>query len=242
MASRRCSRRRPCPSADSASSGAVAHHRPLVDRARRRDPNRPLRLHHRPEPLLRSDRRAGGLADANRGRRQHRLGQLARRERGNPSRDDARARTPTSRRARSCAGRSPTTWSSAGCRPRCCATTAKTRAGSQDPREFKGFSASTSRRCASQNSIGASTSRDSSPARVDRRPTWPSRFNFAFSRTRRLAVGSIGLVELVPLVFFGLYGGVLADRLNRRRLIISMEMISCSRRRLCSSTPCSLTR
>ena len=40
-----------------------------------------------------------------------------------------------------------------------------------------------------------------------------------------LAVGSIGLVELAPLVFFGLYGGVLADRLNRRRLIISMEQI-----------------
>jgi len=40
-----------------------------------------------------------------------------------------------------------------------------------------------------------------------------------------LAVGSIGLVELAPLVFFGLYGGVLADRLNRRRLIISMEQV-----------------
>jgi len=40
-----------------------------------------------------------------------------------------------------------------------------------------------------------------------------------------LAVGAIGLVELAPLVFFGLYGGVLADRLNRRRLIISMEVI-----------------
>ena len=40
-----------------------------------------------------------------------------------------------------------------------------------------------------------------------------------------LAVGSIGLVELAPLVIFGLYGGVLADRLNRRRLIISMELI-----------------
>ncbi|HVA51981.1 MAG TPA: MFS transporter [Acidimicrobiales bacterium] len=37
-------------------------------------------------------------------------------------------------------------------------------------------------------------------------------------------VGAIGLVELAPLVFFGLYGGVLADRLNRRRLIISMEV------------------
>ena len=38
-------------------------------------------------------------------------------------------------------------------------------------------------------------------------------------------VGSIGLAELLPLVVFGLYGGVLADRLNRRRLIISMEQI-----------------
>ena len=40
-----------------------------------------------------------------------------------------------------------------------------------------------------------------------------------------LAVGSIGLAELAPLIFFGLYGGVLADRLNRRRLIISMEQV-----------------
>jgi len=40
-----------------------------------------------------------------------------------------------------------------------------------------------------------------------------------------LAVGSLGLVELVPLVVLGLYGGVLADRLNRRRLIISMEVV-----------------
>lgn len=40
-----------------------------------------------------------------------------------------------------------------------------------------------------------------------------------------LAVGSIGLVELAPLVLFGLYGGVLADRLNRRRLIVSMEFV-----------------
>lgn len=38
-----------------------------------------------------------------------------------------------------------------------------------------------------------------------------------------LDVGMLGLFELVPLVVFGLYGGVLADRLNRRRLIISME-------------------
>jgi MFS family permease len=40
-----------------------------------------------------------------------------------------------------------------------------------------------------------------------------------------LAVGSIGLVELVPLVVFGLYGGVLADRMNRRRLILVMELV-----------------
>ena len=38
-----------------------------------------------------------------------------------------------------------------------------------------------------------------------------------------LAVGALGLVELVPLVVFGLYGGVLADRLNRRRLILLTE-------------------
>ena len=40
-----------------------------------------------------------------------------------------------------------------------------------------------------------------------------------------LDVGSIGLVELAPLVIFGLYGGVLADRLNRRRLILIMELV-----------------
>jgi len=35
-----------------------------------------------------------------------------------------------------------------------------------------------------------------------------------------LAVGLIGLVELVPLVVFGLYGGALADHVDRRRLLI----------------------
>jgi MFS family permease len=40
-----------------------------------------------------------------------------------------------------------------------------------------------------------------------------------------LDVGSLGLAELLPLIVFGLYGGVLADRLNRRRLIISMEQV-----------------
>jgi len=40
-----------------------------------------------------------------------------------------------------------------------------------------------------------------------------------------LDVGALGLFELAPLVIFGLYGGVLADRLNRRRLIITMEIL-----------------
>ena len=34
------------------------------------------------------------------------------------------------------------------------------------------------------------------------------------------AVGAIGLVELVPLVVFGLYGGALADHVDRRQLLI----------------------
>ncbi|WP_245916386.1 MFS transporter [Nocardioides gansuensis] len=33
-------------------------------------------------------------------------------------------------------------------------------------------------------------------------------------------VGAIGLVELVPLVVFGLYGGALADHVDRRRLLV----------------------
>ncbi len=40
-----------------------------------------------------------------------------------------------------------------------------------------------------------------------------------------LQVGALGLAELVPLVFCGLYGGILADRMNRRRLIITMEAL-----------------
>lgn len=35
------------------------------------------------------------------------------------------------------------------------------------------------------------------------------------------AVGAIGLVELVPLVIFGLYGGALADHVDRRRLLVA---------------------
>jgi MFS family permease len=37
------------------------------------------------------------------------------------------------------------------------------------------------------------------------------------------AVGLLGAMELVPLVVFGLYGGVLADRFDRRRLIVACE-------------------
>src|SRR4051794_5975235 len=34
------------------------------------------------------------------------------------------------------------------------------------------------------------------------------------------AVGAVGLVELAPLVVFGLYGGALADHVDRRRLLV----------------------
>jgi MFS family permease len=34
------------------------------------------------------------------------------------------------------------------------------------------------------------------------------------------AVGAIGLVELLPLIVFGLYGGALADHVDRRRLLL----------------------
>jgi MFS family permease len=40
-----------------------------------------------------------------------------------------------------------------------------------------------------------------------------------------VAVGLLGAVELVPLVVFGLYGGVLADRFDRRRLILVCEAV-----------------
>ena len=38
-----------------------------------------------------------------------------------------------------------------------------------------------------------------------------------------LQVGALGLAELLPRIVCGLYGGILADRMNRRTLIISME-------------------
>ncbi|MEU7022924.1 MFS transporter [Streptomyces sp. NPDC046203] len=37
------------------------------------------------------------------------------------------------------------------------------------------------------------------------------------------AVGAMGAVELVPLVVFGLYGGALADAVDRRKVIMAME-------------------
>ncbi|MCL8023970.1 MFS transporter [Nocardioides bruguierae] len=40
-----------------------------------------------------------------------------------------------------------------------------------------------------------------------------------------LAVGAIGLVELVPLVVFGLYGGALADHVDRRRLLVVTGLV-----------------
>jgi MFS family permease len=39
-----------------------------------------------------------------------------------------------------------------------------------------------------------------------------------------LAVGLLGMAELVPLVVFGLYGGVLADRFDRRALMRWCEL------------------
>jgi MFS family permease len=36
-----------------------------------------------------------------------------------------------------------------------------------------------------------------------------------------LAVGALGIVELVPLVVFGLYGGALADHTDRRRMLLA---------------------
>ena len=41
-----------------------------------------------------------------------------------------------------------------------------------------------------------------------------------------LAVGAIGAVELIPLIIFGLYGGVLADRYDRKKLIWVSEFCS----------------
>lgn len=39
-----------------------------------------------------------------------------------------------------------------------------------------------------------------------------------------VAVGLIGLAELIPLVVFGLWGGAMADAVDRRRVVISTEL------------------
>ena len=38
-----------------------------------------------------------------------------------------------------------------------------------------------------------------------------------------LAVGLLGVVEIVPLIVFGLYGGVLADSVDRKKMIWATE-------------------
>ena len=39
-----------------------------------------------------------------------------------------------------------------------------------------------------------------------------------------IAVGLMGAVELIPLIVFGLYGGVLADKVDRRKMILVTEI------------------
>ena len=38
-----------------------------------------------------------------------------------------------------------------------------------------------------------------------------------------LAVGALGVVEIVPLIIFGLYGGVLADSVDRKKMVWATE-------------------
>jgi MFS family permease len=54
------------------------------------------------------------------------------------------------------------------------------------------------------------------------------------------AVGLLGVAELVPLVMFGLYGGLLADRFDRARLLRWGEARRgwASWPRCCWPTPC----
>ena len=40
-----------------------------------------------------------------------------------------------------------------------------------------------------------------------------------------IAVGAMGAVQLIPLIIFGLYGGVLADRVDRKKMIITTEFV-----------------
>ena len=49
-------------------------------------------------------------------------------------------------------------------------------------------------------------------------------FQMATITDSYLAVGLIGLAELVPLIVFGLFGGSLSDRLDRRRVVLAAEV------------------
>jgi MFS family permease len=40
-----------------------------------------------------------------------------------------------------------------------------------------------------------------------------------------LAVGLLGVAELLPLILFGLYGGALADAVDRRRMVLTAELL-----------------
>ncbi len=42
-----------------------------------------------------------------------------------------------------------------------------------------------------------------------------------------LAVGAMGAVQLVPLLIFGLYGGALADHVDRRKMVIWTGVARC---------------
>jgi MFS family permease len=41
-----------------------------------------------------------------------------------------------------------------------------------------------------------------------------------------IAVGLSGVVEIVPLILFGLYGGVLADYVDRKKMVWATEFAS----------------
>ena len=41
-----------------------------------------------------------------------------------------------------------------------------------------------------------------------------------------LWVGAVGLADVIPLIIFGLYGGVLADAFDRRKIIVYAEIVS----------------
>ena len=59
------------------------------------------------------------------------------------------------------------------------------------------------------------------PAAAARRPRVAIPFQIYDLTGSNFAVGAIGVVELVPVVVFGLYGGALADPVDRRRLLVA---------------------